>query len=140
MCHCDPSLCHCYIQVCDDTNQARGFSLIATMAGIGRMLVGACDGKSHPFLLLHVNIQGSITGGFLARPASKYPLFDIPFFCRFPYLLPCLVALVVAIIGLVCKFFIVANRIAQLLMKQNIDGCTSLMGEILTDSILGHLY
>ena len=48
--------------------------------------------------------QGSVTGGFLARPASKYPLFDVPFFCHFPYVLPCMVALTMAIIGLIGRW------------------------------------
>ena len=52
---------------------------------------------------MFVTLQGSVTGGFLARPASKYPLFDVPFFCQFPYVLPCMVALTMAISGLIGK-------------------------------------
>ena len=61
----------------------------------------------------------------MARPASKYPLFDVPFFCRFPYLLPCLVALVVAIVGLVCESFSYKHKYC-ILTGQNINGCALL--------------
>ena len=30
---------HVWPQICDETNQARGFALITTMGGIGRLLV-----------------------------------------------------------------------------------------------------
>ncbi|XP_065901217.1 uncharacterized protein [Dysidea avara] len=69
-------------EICDNTNQAKGFALMATMNGFARLI-------------------GSLTGGFLARPASKYPFFDVPFFCQFPYFLPCMVGVAVSMISLV---------------------------------------
>ena len=53
----------------------------------------------HPLLL-----QGSLTGGFLARPASKYSAFNIPFFCNFPYVLPCLVGVAANIVSFISKY------------------------------------
>ena len=49
-------------------------------------------------------IQGSIAGGFLAQPTSKYPLLQFQFFCTFPYVLPCLVGAGIGIISLIGKF------------------------------------
>jgi MFS family permease len=75
-------------EVCDETNQAKGFSVIGTTAGLGRLL-------------------GSVVGGFLAQPADKYPLLKLAFFCTFPYLLPGLVGLFVAVLALVlCIIFL----------------------------------
>ena len=51
-----------------------------------------------------LHTQGPVVGGFLARPASKYPLLQIPFFCEFPYLLPCLVGGVLSVLSLLGKF------------------------------------
>ena len=30
------------LQVCDDTNQAKGFSFIGTTGGVGRLMVSEC--------------------------------------------------------------------------------------------------
>ena len=40
---------------------------------------------------LMFNLQGSVIGGFLAQPASKYSALQFPFFCKYPYTLPCFV-------------------------------------------------
>ena len=45
--------------------------------------------------------QGSVVGGFLAQPASKYAAFQTPFFCQFPYLLPCLVGVGIGTLSLI---------------------------------------
>ncbi|XP_065901214.1 uncharacterized protein [Dysidea avara] len=85
-------------EICDDTNQAKGFALIAGTAVLGRIL-------------------GSVTGGFLARPASKYPLFDVPFFCQFPYVLPCMVALTMAISGLIAAWIFLDETLHKSTVK-----------------------
>ena len=107
--HNDNSSCclipssHITMQICDETNQSKGFAMIATMGGIGRIFV--CKMNMLPYILttLFSTTQGSLTGGFLARPASKYPLLNIPFFCNFPYVLPCLVGVSANIFGLISK-------------------------------------
>ena len=56
------------------------------------------------FSIAYVNTlfsQGSIVGGFLAQPASKYSLLQVPFFCMFPYLLPCLVGAAIGVLSLI---------------------------------------
>jgi MFS family permease len=73
-------------EVCDDSNQAKGFSVIGTSSGIGRLV-------------------GSVVGGFLSQPASKYSAFETQFFCKFPYALPCIVG------ATICLFSFVAASI-----------------------------
>lgn len=94
------------------------------MGGVGRLLVSHQDKytqknpQSSPYpnqppscfimawnvTLSVLHAQGPVVGGFLARPASKYPLLQIPFFCEFPYLLPCLVGGVLSVLSLLGKF------------------------------------
>ena len=47
--------------------------------------------------------QGSVAGGFLAQPASKYAVLQVPFFCQFPYVLPCLVGAGISVLSLIGK-------------------------------------
>ncbi|XP_065838334.1 uncharacterized protein [Oscarella lobularis] len=72
--------------LCDDTNQARAFSLLGICAGVGRLFAVS-------------------VGGFLSQPAQKYFIFENRFFCRFPYFLPCLVSLVQGIAAFVVAWF-----------------------------------
>lgn len=47
-----------------------------------------------------------LLGGTFSNPAEKYPsLFDYPIFRTYPYLLPSLIAALVALIGAVFGFF-----------------------------------
>jgi len=48
-------------------------------------------------------MQGSVAGGFLAQPASKYAVLQVPFFCQFPYVLPCLVGAGSSVLSLIGK-------------------------------------
>ncbi|EDQ86692.1 uncharacterized protein MONBRDRAFT_28003 [Monosiga brevicollis MX1] len=57
-------------EVCDESNQARGYSVIGLCAGIGRLL-------------------GPGVGAFFSRPAETLPMFDTPFWRHYPYFLPC---------------------------------------------------
>ena len=50
-----------------------------------------------------VGLQGSVVGGFLSQPADKYSVFQVPFFCRFPYIVPCFVGAAIALISLICR-------------------------------------
>ena len=47
--------------------------------------------------------QGSVVGGFLSQPADKYAVFQVPFFCKFPYIMPCFVGAAIAAISLICR-------------------------------------
>ncbi|XP_064395465.1 uncharacterized protein LOC135342613 isoform X1 [Halichondria panicea] len=67
--------------ICDDTNQARGFALVGVTRGIGQLL-------------------GSLLGGFLAQPASKYTALQFEMFCQYPYSLPVLVGAFLGVITL----------------------------------------
>ena len=53
-------------------------------------------------LLPTVHFQGPAVGGFFAQPAGKYSLFETPFFCQFPFLLPCLFGFATGVISLTC--------------------------------------
>ncbi|XP_065842034.1 uncharacterized protein [Oscarella lobularis] len=61
-------------ELCDNTNQAKAFALFGVCASVGRLLAMA-------------------VGGFLSQPAEKYSLFENEFFCRFPFVLPCLISI-----------------------------------------------
>jgi len=58
---------------------------------------------------------GPVIGGFLARPASKYPLLQIPFFCKYPYTLPCLAGGGLAILSLIaaCIFLTEPEKLRE---------------------------
>ena len=55
-------------------------------------------------ILYFALIQGSVAGGFLAQPASKYAVLQVPFFCQFPYVLPCLVGAGISVLSLIGKY------------------------------------
>ncbi|XP_035695957.1 probable peptide/nitrate transporter At3g43790 isoform X2 [Branchiostoma floridae] len=57
-----------------------------------------CPPKFHSFAFSVLWIPGSVAhfvgpvlGGFLACPATRFPMFDKPLFKQFPYMLPCVV-------------------------------------------------
>ncbi|KAI0290680.1 MFS general substrate transporter [Russula brevipes] len=61
-------------ELTDESNVARGFSLLPLVAGIGQII-------------------GPFIGGFLSRPQDRWPgLFSHPFWSEYPYFLPCSVA------------------------------------------------
>jgi prenylcysteine oxidase/farnesylcysteine lyase len=70
-------------EICDDTNQAQAFAVLGTAAGFGRLL-------------------GSIIGGYLAQPASKYTALQYDFFCQFPYVFPVFVANGIGLMSFIC--------------------------------------
>ncbi|KAI9218501.1 major facilitator superfamily domain-containing protein [Blastocladiella britannica] len=71
-------------ELCDDSNQDRGFALFGIAWGIG-------------------GIVGPMIGGLLADPAHQYPnLFgDCSFLVQYPYALPCMVSALVSLVGFV---------------------------------------
>jgi len=82
--------------ITDETNKARGFSIIALGWGIG-------------------SVAGPAIGGFFSQPALKYPsLFKTPgLFARFPYVLPCLIVSVILVISLILIFTFLKKVINQ---------------------------
>ena len=51
--------------------------------------------------MLACYIQGSVIGGYLAQPASKFGPLKKPFFCKYPYSLPCIVGAALAVISFI---------------------------------------
>lgn len=76
-------------EVCRDEHQAIGMSVITTAWGIGLII-------------------GPALGGLLAQPAEKYPhlISEGSLFGRFPYLLPCLIISVFAVVVTVFSFWL----------------------------------
>ncbi|KAG9021960.1 hypothetical protein FRB95_001085, partial [Tulasnella sp. JGI-2019a] len=74
-------------EVTDETNRARAFTLLPTSWAIGSIIAPAI-------------------GGFLSRPAAQLPgLFgSSTLFIKFPYLLPCLAASCIALLGWLVGF------------------------------------
>jgi MFS family permease len=70
--------------ITDSTNQSRAFSLVTIGWGIGA-------------------VGGPAVGGFLSSPVTKYPhIFGkMALFSKFPYLLPCIAATLLMIIGFI---------------------------------------
>eukprot|EP00741_Cyanophora_paradoxa_P022067 tig00021434_g21302.t1 len=74
-------------EITDKTNQARAFSLISLNYGLG-------------------NVIGPAIGGFLCRPAHKFPsVFQGTLFDRFPYLLPTMISTLPLLIAFVVGIF-----------------------------------
>ncbi|KAH9958361.1 MFS general substrate transporter [Lactifluus volemus] len=70
-------------ELTDETNMARGFSLIPVIWAVG--------GTIGPFI-----------GGVLARPQDRWPnVFSHPFWAEFPYFLPCLACAAYALFSFV---------------------------------------
>ena len=69
-------------EILDDTNQARGMSVLGIQGGIGRL-------------------TGPLAGGLLSEPAVQYPdAFGGGFWQQYPYSLPCFVAAGVTIVSI----------------------------------------
>jgi len=76
-------------ELCDDSNQHRGFSMIGLATGMARLVAPAI-------------------GGFLALPAQKYPrIFKDTIFETFPYFLPCFIGAVLTFICILLVMFYV---------------------------------
>ncbi|CAI5515603.1 unnamed protein product [Closterium sp. Naga37s-1] len=75
-------------EITNDTNQAKGFSIIGVCWGVGLLL-------------------GPAIGGLLCLPSQKYPDVFPPnaIFDHFPFALPCLVVATVTTTGLVVSLF-----------------------------------
>ncbi len=77
-------------ELTDETNMARGFSLIPVIWALGGTIG---FGASVSFLLLWLKpcFLRPLIGGVLSRPQDRWPdVFSHPFWAEFPYFLPCL--------------------------------------------------
>ena len=101
--------------------------MIATMGGVGSVCM--CDLIMWYRHIYYCTPQGSLTGGFLAHPTSKYPLFDVPFFCDFPYLLPCLIGVSTNIFNLISKWSCMPHHVSII-----IDSCSYVVLQTLAKS------
>ncbi|KIJ60665.1 hypothetical protein HYDPIDRAFT_43197 [Hydnomerulius pinastri MD-312] len=73
-------------EITDSTNQAVAFPIYGLIWPLG-------------------SIIGPLIGGSFSHPASKYPeAFDYEFWRDYPYFLPCLIAAIVAIIGVILGY------------------------------------
>jgi len=80
-----------------DSQMARAFSYIGLNAGLGRML-------------------GPAIGGLLSEPNLKYG-WDVPLFKAFPFLLPCLIAAVLALLVFLSTYFFLGETLG--IMKED---------------------
>eukprot|EP00002_Diphylleia_rotans_P009110 TRINITY_DN1911_c0_g1_i4.p1 TRINITY_DN1911_c0_g1~~TRINITY_DN1911_c0_g1_i4.p1 ORF type:complete len:490 (+),score=89.03 TRINITY_DN1911_c0_g1_i4:61-1530(+) len=72
-------------EISTEERMARSFSIMGLTWGVGSIL-------------------GSFVGGALCMPCEKYPdsFHGANLFCKYPFLLPCIVACAVALFGLIC--------------------------------------
>eukprot|EP00475_Leptophrys_vorax_P038525 TRINITY_DN6815_c0_g2_i1.p1 TRINITY_DN6815_c0_g2~~TRINITY_DN6815_c0_g2_i1.p1 ORF type:complete len:524 (+),score=119.86 TRINITY_DN6815_c0_g2_i1:38-1609(+) len=84
-------------EICDDSNQAKGFAVIGFAASLGRLI-------------------GPIVGGVLAQPALKYPhsVFGRSLlFQEYPYLLPMLVGALICVFVFPFAFFTLKETLSD---------------------------
>ncbi|XP_077980638.1 uncharacterized protein LOC144435870 [Glandiceps talaboti] len=73
-------------EICDDSNMAKGFSLLGTAAGISRLLAPA-------------------VAGFMSCTAVKYEVLNTAILRDFPYLLPCVFSAVLCFVTWIGAIF-----------------------------------
>ncbi|KAJ1916115.1 hypothetical protein IWQ60_008217 [Tieghemiomyces parasiticus] len=99
-------------ELTDETNMARGFSLLPLCRNLGTLL-------------------GPVIGGLLSRPADHYPgLFGHSIlFRRFPYLLPCLVCAAIGLCAWTLAFFLLEETLPYPRLRTNAaaDECRPLL-------------
>ncbi|KAI1795984.1 MFS general substrate transporter [Ganoderma leucocontextum] len=91
-------------EITDSTNQAIAFPLYGLCWPLG-------------------SIIGPLMGGLLSNPATKFAWFDTELFRRYPYLLPCLAAAVIAWAGCLYGYFYLGESLPskQCKHKDNIQ-------------------
>ncbi|KAI0748012.1 MFS general substrate transporter [Daedaleopsis nitida] len=87
-------------EITDSTNQATAFPLYGLCWPLGAII-------------------GPLMGGLLSNPAQKFPgLFNTPLFRRYPYLLPCIAAAIIAWSGCLYGFFYLKETLPSKRSKQ----------------------
>ncbi len=89
------------MQICDETNQAAGMSIINTASGAGLVI-------------------GPTIGGFLAQPAAKYAFFNKPLYRHYKFFLPCMVCAVICGIATVVGVLYLKDTRQQSRKKQDL--------------------
>jgi len=104
-------------ELTDDTNEARGFSLLPMTWAFGFVI-------------------GPVIGGVLSRPQDRWPgIFSDPFWAKYPYFLPCMVSA-----AFVCLSFVVVAIYFEETVKFHPTLTNSdPMGEESTDGLDDHL-
>ncbi|KAI8482316.1 hypothetical protein Bbelb_399070 [Branchiostoma belcheri] len=84
-----------------------GGLLTGTLGIAKTYLYEVCPAKMHALAFAVVSVAsglayvvGPTVGGFLSCPAARFSSLDTPVFRRFPYLLPCIASMLVALVGL----------------------------------------
>jgi MFS family permease len=75
-------------ELTDDTNQGTAFALLSVCYRLGQII-------------------GLPLGGLLAHPEKRFPLFQTPFWQKYPFALPCFVGASLAFLGFVLGVFLV---------------------------------
>ncbi len=92
-------------EITDSTNQATAFPLYGLCWPLGGVIgYVASDGHSSA-QAAHSWLISPLMGGLLSNPATKFSMFDIELFRRYPYLLPCITATSIAWAGCVYGYF-----------------------------------
>ena len=92
-------------ELTDETNVARGFSLMPIARALGYM-IGSVEGVlCCRYVVIDVLRHGYFSpfiGGVLSRPQDRWPdRFSHPFWAEYPYFLPCFVAAGYALLSLI---------------------------------------
>ncbi|KAF8267048.1 major facilitator superfamily domain-containing protein [Lactarius quietus] len=92
------------VELTDETNMARGFSLIAATWAVG--------GTLGPFI-----------GGMLSRPQDHWPdLFSHPFWSEYPYFLPCLATATYSLLSFsFAAIFLKETMHSDPVLKRNVE-------------------
>eukprot|EP00730_Choanoeca_flexa_P001821 TRINITY_DN10796_c0_g1_i2.p1 TRINITY_DN10796_c0_g1~~TRINITY_DN10796_c0_g1_i2.p1 ORF type:complete len:482 (+),score=80.25 TRINITY_DN10796_c0_g1_i2:89-1534(+) len=97
-------------EICDETNQAKGYSVIGLFAGFGRLL-------------------GPGIGAYLSKPTQSFPdtFGDSKFLAKYPYFLPCAVAATVCVISFVMAYLYLEEAPSGKAKSSNPTSETSLL-------------
>ncbi|KAI9298867.1 MFS general substrate transporter [Neoconidiobolus thromboides FSU 785] len=93
-------------ELTDNSNRAKGFSLLPMMFGLG-------------------SIVGPTLGGFLSEPVKSYPSLFIEdtllkrFLSEFPYFLPCFVSSSLCLIGCIFGYFYLEETLESKIISRN---------------------
>jgi hypothetical protein len=95
-------------ELTDETNVARGFSLMPMARAVGYIIGLGIFPATAILLLISGHCVSPFIGGVLSRPQDRWPdRFSHPFWAKYPYFLPCLIAAAYALVSLVlCAMYL----------------------------------
>lgn len=89
-------------ELTDETNVARGFSLMPMARAFGYIIGLVMFPVVVNLSLISLYDVSPFIGGVLSRPQDRWPdLFSHPFWAKYPYFLPCLVAAAYVLLALI---------------------------------------